>query len=257
MKRFFLALLPLFLYYLISIPVWFLLTELLGDGTENGKYAMMQGIASLCTLPVLYILYRKDKATVQDSRKHLLFAAYDKSIGVSFLLGGAAVALLATALNNLLGLLSVTEMSAGWNTARENFYNGTFASELIFLGIVVPFVEEFLYRGVMYGRMRKIFSGKLTILFTTLIFAILHFNLAQILYAFLIGLLLGLLRERYGTFLPAAIGHMFANLVAIFRQEGILNLPSAGTPAIILTVVFVAAGAGLLFLLIKQPRVRR
>ena len=248
MKRFFLALLPLFLYYLISIPVWFLLTELLGDGTENGKYAMMQGIASLCTLPVLFILYRKDK--MQEEEPSPAFSA-------SFLLGGAAVALLATALNNLLGLLSVTEMSAGWNTARENFYNGTFASELIFLGIVVPFVEEFLYRGVMYGRMRKIFSGKLTILFTTLIFAILHFNLAQILYAFLIGLLLGLLRERYGTFLPAAIGHMFANLVAIFRQEGILNLPAEGTGAIILTVVFAAAGAGLLFLLIKQPRVRR
>lgn len=248
MKRFFLALLPLFLYYLISIPVWFLLTELLGDGSENGKYAMMQGIASLCTLPVLFILYRKD--IMQEEEPSPAFS-------VSFLLGGAAVALLATALNNLLGLLSVTEMSAGWNTARENFYNGTFASELIFLGIVVPFVEEFLYRGVMYGRMRKIFSGKLTILFTTLIFAILHFNLAQILYAFLIGLLLGLLREKYGTFVPAAIGHMFANLVAIFRQEGILNLPAEGTGAIILTVVFAAAGAGLLFLLIKQPRVRR
>ena len=248
MKRFFLALLPLFLYYLISIPVWFLLTELLGDGSENGKYAMMQGIASLCTLPVLFILYRKDKMQEEEP---------SPAFSVSFLLGGAAVALLATALNNLLGLLSVTEMSAGWNTARENFYNGTFASELIFLGIVVPFVEEFLYRGVMYGRMQKIFSGKLTILFTTLIFAILHFNLAQILYAFLIGLLLGLLRERYGAFLPAAIGHMFANLVAIFRQEGILNLPAEGTGAIILTVVFAAAGAGLLFLLIKQPRVRR
>ena len=60
------------------------------------------------------------------------------------------------------------------------------------IAIVVPILEEFLFRGAIEGHLlRKGWSPKWAILVSALIFGIIHGNPAQIPFAFLIGLLFG------------------------------------------------------------------
>ena len=80
------------------------------------------------------------------------------------------------------------------------------------IAIVVPILEEFLFRGAIEGHLlRKGWSPKWAILVSALIFGIIHGNPAQIPFAFLIGLLFGWLYYRTGSLVPGIVGHIINN----------------------------------------------
>jgi hypothetical protein len=54
---------------------------------------------------------------------------------------------------------------------------------------------------------------------SALIFALVHWNIVQFLYALLLGLVLALLMERTGHLYAAVLGHITANLIAVVRTE--------------------------------------
>ena len=80
------------------------------------------------------------------------------------------------------------------------------------IAIVVPILEEFLFRGAIEGHLlRKGWSPKWAILVSALIFGIIHGNPAQIPFAFLIGLLFGWLYYRTRSLVPGIVGHIINN----------------------------------------------
>jgi hypothetical protein len=85
-----------------------------------------------------------------------------------------------------------------------------------FLAIVVvaPIVEELLFRGAMEGHMlQQGKSPRMAIFLSALVFGIIHFNPAQSLFAFLLGLAFGWLYYRTGSVVPGIVGHMLNNAV--------------------------------------------
>lgn len=56
-----------------------------------------------------------------------------------------------------------------------------------------------------------------------LIFGLVHFNIIQGLYAFVIGLFLGCVREKYDSLLPAMLLHFAVNASSLFLLGGLLN----------------------------------
>ena len=54
---------------------------------------------------------------------------------------------------------------------------------------------------------------------SALIFAGLHFNIVQFVYAFLLGIVFALFVEKTGRLYPAVIAHIVANAVAVIRTE--------------------------------------
>ena len=57
------------------------------------------------------------------------------------------------------------------------------------------------------------------VLLSSLIFAIMHFNIVQFIYAFCVGIVLALLMEHTGHLAAAILAHMAANLFAVLRTE--------------------------------------
>ena len=76
-------------------------------------------------------------------------------------------------------------MSEAYQQANEAFYGSTIAIELLGSALITPILEELLHRGVVYKRLRNLFGLKVGILVSAWIFAGLHFNIVQFLYAFL------------------------------------------------------------------------
>ena len=85
------------------------------------------------------------------------------------------------------------------------------------LGLMVPFAEEIVFRGAIQRVLQNVLGERnrwIAIVISALIFGIIHFNLAQGLHAFLVGLLLGWLYSKTGSILPGFVFHWVNNTVA-------------------------------------------
>lgn len=91
------------------------------------------------------------------------------------------------------------------------------ALALSFLMIVIlaPLVEELLFRGLIFGALRGTFSAGVTILATTFLFAIVHWDPTGLYPAAVLapGFALSVIRERTGSSKPAALGHAIYNFI--------------------------------------------
>ena len=110
-------------------------------------------------------------------------------------------------------------MSEEYQNANSAFYGSTFALELLGSALVTPCLEELLHRGVVYGRLRRMMGLWPAVLVSALIFAGLHFNIVQFIYAFLLGSVFALFVEKTGELYPAIIAHIVANGIAVIRTE--------------------------------------
>lgn len=80
-----------------------------------------------------------------------------------------------------------------------------------FVVAVMPaFCEELIYRGVLFRGYRR--SGALVaVLLTAFLFGMMHMNLNQFSYAFVLGALFAFVTEITGSILPAVLLHIFVN----------------------------------------------
>jgi len=81
------------------------------------------------------------------------------------------------------------------------------------LGIAVygPFAEELAFRGVIYQSYRQQENRWKALLLSSLLFGVMHMNLNQACYAFVMGIALALLVEATGSMVSAFIAHFWVN----------------------------------------------
>ena len=83
---------------------------------------------------------------------------------------------------------------------------------MLFLMAVVPAtVEEFVFRGIAYGGYRKSGTKFMAVILSALMFGLMHMNLNQALYAFVIGILLALLFEATNSIWTTMLFHFIYN----------------------------------------------
>lgn len=83
---------------------------------------------------------------------------------------------------------------------------------MLVVGIIGPLMEELLFRKMLLERLRP-YGEKPALLYTALIFGLIHGNLSQFFYAFGIGLILGYLYLRTNTLWHGALLHILFNLL--------------------------------------------
>lgn len=80
--------------------------------------------------------------------------------------------------------------------------------------ILAPILEEILFRGIILEAFLKKYDISKAILFSALLFGIVHFNPPQILSASISGLILGWVYYRTKSLLPCIFMHFVNNLLA-------------------------------------------
>lgn len=116
---------------------------------------------------------------------------------------------------------------------------------IVLYGILSPIVEEMVFRGVLYSRIKKFYSVTKAVVFSALLFGAFHANLPQFLYGTAMGVFVALCYEYAGCFAAPVLMHMSANIF-IFLISGL----TAWTAFLITPVWFVffaALSAGLLW----------
>jgi hypothetical protein len=235
---------PLLMYYAIIVIVMFAAQLVIGNDSKT--YMLRQIIATIVALPVIYTLfYKPDILLVQESKNALKRGEIPQSlckiIPVSALLG--------IAMNNILSMSPLVAMSEAFVQATEDFYAGTFALEIIGSAILTPILEELVYRGIVYTRLKRHLGIIPAVLLSALIFGLMHFNIVQFIYAFVLGIMLALFMEHTGHLYGAIAGHMTVNLISVVRTEtGILDATVDGSAfAWTISIAFLIVGVILLY----------
>ena len=108
--------------------------------------------------------------------------------------------------------------------------------------LVPGFCEEFLFRGAIQSNCAP-FGRTNAILISSLTFALMHQNVAQFLYTFAAGILLGLVYEYTGSIWNCVVLHTVNNFVSLF---GTVLLSTLSERAGVLAVVLFEGGIFLL-----------
>ena len=85
------------------------------------------------------------------------------------------------------------------------------------LGILAPLAEEMVFRGAILRTLLNYFNGRMywvPIIVSALLFGLVHGNMAQLLNAFFIGILLGWMYYRTESIVPGIVLHWVNNTVA-------------------------------------------
>lgn len=153
-------------------------------------------------------LYSWVRYGIKKNRDHML------PIGAAISLGITA----AITLNAAISFLGVE--SEKYNQVEQIQYSVPIWLGLILYGLISPIVEEIVFRGLTYNRMRRYYGKVVCVIITSGLFGGFHGNLPQTLYGMGMGILMVLCYEWTGCFGAPVLFHMAAN-ICIFLLSGV------------------------------------
>jgi membrane protease YdiL (CAAX protease family) len=124
-------------------------------------------------------------------------------------------------------IASLTDFLPNWLESTFSNMEGSWLG-ILAIAIVGPILEEMLFRGAITSELLKAYSPKKAIIFSALIFGIFHINPAQVLNAFLLGLLLAWLFYKTHSLIPGILIHILNNSLSVYFTR---TYPEADTLA--------------------------
>jgi len=112
-----------------------------------------------------------------------------------------------------------------------------FAIAMLCIAVFPALVEEFAFRGVILGALNKRFNSKVAIIVSAIIFGLVHGNLVQIPFAFLMGLVFGYMAVYTKSIWPSVIAHFLNNGVSV-----ILDFTATDSAPLIQNVIWCTYG---------------
>lgn len=222
---------PLLLFWAIEVLVvnvgYYLVAHVIAMTTELRMQwnVYLNALAAVATWPFLAKLYEtsvyRDASLVITRRKMgrlkkegVLIVAYAMS--------------LALGLNFLFSYFKLENFSKTFQNTASTQQSVSLFLGLVIYGLLTPFTEELIFRGVIYNRIKKYFPVTIAIFLNAVVFGCYHGNLVQIIYAFMMGLVMAYLYEIYGHLLAPVLFHMAANMIVFaiskmdsFSREGV------------------------------------
>lgn len=124
-------------------------------------------------------------------------------------LGAVSLALAVNIGFGILGALDTTNDSSFAGT----MYNVSLAPGILVYGVFIPYVEEMLFRGIIFGRIREKMGPAAAVLLSAALFAIMHGSLTGAVYAFLMGCVFAVTYEYLRWIAVPCLCHAAANTV--------------------------------------------
>ena len=167
-------------------------------------------LIALVTLPFLVRMYRKDKINVPE------WWGKQTTVGTKETVIIAVMAFcVCIAVNNFIMLSGLTMQSQTYEQTAQLIYQSPLIVQIFGLVIVVPVMEEMIYRGLLFRRMREYLPVIPAVIGSAAVFGIYHGNLVQFIYAAVIGVFLAYLYEHFRTIKAPVLFHIAANLTSV------------------------------------------
>ena len=123
---------------------------------------------------------------------------------------------------------------------------------LLTYGLIAPIAEELLFRGVIYGYVRKFFDVRTAIIGSAILFGVYHGNMVQALNATILGYFMAYAYEYFGDFKVPIFMHVGMNVLALIIEYS--GLGKTGFVCWPVCIVFLVLGIGCAFFLARRKR---
>lgn len=171
-------------------------------------------VTFICTIPLL-ILYmhmdkkRKIKSGVYKQEKRAGWYKYIilPVLGVAACVGGTFMI--------IVGGWELT----GMNNISDGLFVGKPVIEMIALGILYPIVNELLYRGLLYNRLKEQMTKHMAAILVSFLVAFYSTSLVQGIYAFLMSVLCIYVYERYHSIFATILVSCGASIITVLEKE--------------------------------------
>lgn len=178
----------------VNIPIW-------------GSYLISQAIVLLPAL--VYVAVHKINIIACMPYRKLRI-----SDGLLSLLLGYAFVPVMLFVSSLTSLFSTNYVQ----DSAEELLAYPFLVQLLIIAVLPAFVEEFVFRGLIYHSYRK--NGILgAAVLSGLVFGLMHLNINQLSYALLMGIVFALLVEATGSMYSSMLAHFAANSYSVIMMQ--------------------------------------
>lgn len=209
----------------------------------------IEGIAAFITIPVMLIIFHKDRVKERVSGILPNKKAPIWKYGAVLLMSVA----MCWGLNNLIAISGVSAISGTYEETMEILYTPPLLIQIICLGILVPVCEELVFRGLMFKRLRAGAGYMQSAIYSSVVFAILHVNLVQMIYSFVLGLMLAYIYEKYGSIKAPVAAHVVMNIFSVLATKyELLDWLAADIMRIGIVTVVCAAVSATMFVFIQR-----
>lgn len=158
------------------------------------------------------------------------------------LFGGMAMAVLANYITNV--IMSVLVEIGIPYPQFEKTQSGTSVSLLLNLlstAILPALLEEMVMRGYVLGALRR-YGDKLAVVLTAVLFGLIHGNVLQLPFAFMLGLVLGWLVVQTDSIWPAVLLHFGNNAMSVLLDYAEIVIGDSTAATVLTFFVFCALG---------------
>ena len=159
---------------------------------------------TILAIPGLLYFYREDRRLRIEEKWNLMIMAKLAAVG-------AIASIIFRILFELIGM-------PGYESVKQNLLSGNPILQVIVLLAASPLLEEFFFRGVLFGRFKEMVSWKHAMWISAMGFGLYHANLSQGIYGFLMGMFLAWCMEKFQTVKAPIIVHIASNLAAMCME---------------------------------------
>lgn len=188
----------------VSIAVSFSLTALYyKTGFELDMIPNILISEAMLIVPTVFmLLFGKEKVTEVLSIRKIKWSTFFGVI--AFTMASSPLVTLVNLASQLFVENTVTENSTQFLSLHPLLL-------IFFVGVLAPVCEEVVFRGAIFGGMKKEGNVFKAIMASGFLFGLLHMNINQASYAFVIGILLGFLVEATGSIFSSVLFHVLVN----------------------------------------------
>lgn len=241
-------------YTLQGHGVDYIMDQLADSGSMLMHFMTILAAVSAAVIPGLFYL-KLSKNHISDCMKTKFVKP---TLFLPFLFLGMAVSMVANtaaemvAYNfSLFGLENNLDMSS---SSSSLFCNILY---VIATAVTPAFAEEFAFRGILLGVLRK-YGDSFAILVSAIMFGAMHGNIIQIPFAFMLGLIFGYITCKTNSVIPAItihfINNFYAVLLDILQTEGFVSEHTFYLIYYVLIFLFCALGILSLFIILKKDK---
>lgn len=146
-------------------------------------------------------------------------------------------------LNLLFDLTGLISKSDAYQAVVADQYSGSLFIVLICYGVITPIAEELLFRGIIYGYMRRFMNIKIALLLSSALFGFYHMNSIQGVYGFIMGCLMAYAYEYFGDFRIAVGIHIASNVLgSLLSYTAIATTGFVSWPVCIILLILAVTG---------------
>lgn len=142
--------------------------------------------------------------------------------------------------------------SESYEAVYELQYGVQFIIGVILYGLVSPFAEEVIFRGLLFQRMKRCFNYGIALIFSSLLFGLYHGNVVQAVYGTVLGIVIAWSFELTGNFMAPVLFHAVANISVYTMTYGNRLTKMGRESAVTIAIILLATGIFVIFWLQKK-----